>query len=147
MSHQIDLTTRCFTAREGFLSGDQELDVINIIDFGKGHKPVSPLKAKTRKRVTPILYRYPGGFSALIERLIPPYITATGPEQPTIDDALESLREHFTEREAQGIRLMVREGEYLRYTEDQKRLGQQETISRVQRLLKGIDLQALSAWR
>lgn len=94
--------------------------------------------AKHAYDISKLLHRYPGGIHALVERLVPPYITAVGPEQPTIDDALESLRKHFADREAQGIRLMVREGEY-RYEDGNKERDQQGTVGRVKRLLESLD--------
>jgi hypothetical protein len=94
--------------------------------------------AKHAYDISQLLLRYPSGVSGLVERLILPYITAAGPEQPTIDQALQSLRAHFTERAAPGIRLMIREGEH-RYEKETAELAQQGTIARVQRLLHRLD--------
>lgn len=95
--------------------------------------------------ISQLLYRYPGGIPALVERLVPPYLTAAGPEQPTIARALELLRAHFTSRDGQGIRLMVREGEY-RYEEGDKGIAQQGIVSRVQRLIARLDERAESIY-
>jgi len=94
--------------------------------------------AKHAYDISQLLLRYPGGVTALVDRLVPPYLTAAGPEQPTIDRALESLRAYFTNREAQGIRLMIRTGEY-RYEKNDIELAQQGTVARVQRLLRRLD--------
>jgi|GEM_PF-2925110 len=94
--------------------------------------------AKHAYDISQLLQRYPGGVSALAERLIPPYITAAGPEQPTIDDALESLRAHFSDRAGQGVRLMIAEGEY-RTNAEEAELAQQGTVARVKRLLRRLD--------
>jgi hypothetical protein len=94
--------------------------------------------AKHAYDISQLLLRYPGGVPALVGRLVPPYITAAGPEQPTIDRAIQSLRANFSDREALGIRLMIREGEY-RHEQGSKELAQQGTLARVQRLLRNLD--------
>jgi len=101
--------------------------------------------AKHAYDISQLLYRYPDGISALVERLVPLYITATGPEQPTIGRALESLRSHFMSREGVGIRLMINEGEY-RYDEGNRELAQQRTLSLVRRLVGRLDSRVQEAY-
>ena len=101
--------------------------------------------AKHAYDISQLVLRYPGGVSALIERLIPPYLTQAGPEQPTIARALQSLRDHFLSVESQGIRLMVGEGKY-KYEKSEKEFDQQGTIGRVQRLLNGLNEKAESIY-
>lgn len=99
--------------------------------------------AKHAYDISKLLLRYPGGVSALVERLTPPYITSPGPEQATVDRALQSLRAHFADRGGAGVRLMALEGEY-RSEEEEREIAQQGTVARVSRLLQRLDEQAES---